>query len=149
MANRSLADRRDGMRCLDGGVEQLRRIRHRTEVKALRRSRRTGLAVVLPDEQDVDVVEWATAQSDLHHGAYQHPNHVMEESIRLHVIAHAPLVRPVLPAGEEKPAPMMRLIALGGKGLEVVLAAESLGRRLKQRKIQRTPERPFEAAAKG
>src|SRR6186997_644361 len=73
MANRRLADRRDGMRCLDWGLEQLRRIRHRAEVKALWRSRRTGLAVVLPDQQGTDVVRRPTAQPDLHHGAYQHP----------------------------------------------------------------------------
>jgi len=59
------------------------------------------------------------------------------------------LVRPMLPAGEQQPTAVVRLIALGGKSLEVVLAAEPLSRRLKQRKIQRTPERPFEAAAKG
>src|SRR3954468_18259701 len=121
IASRRLADRRGGMSYLDWRLEQLRRIRHRAEVKALRRSWRTGLAVILPQKQSIYVVQRAPAQPDIYHGAYQHPNHVMEEPIGLDVIAHAPLVRPVLPPGEQQPATVVRLVALGGKGLEVVL----------------------------
>src|SRR5687767_9812827 len=45
----------------------------RHEVEALRRRRRTGLGVVAPLEQGLDVGERSSLESHVHHGPDQHP----------------------------------------------------------------------------
>src|SRR5262245_642352 len=58
-------------------------------VQALRRRGGAGLLVVAPLEQAGHVVGRSSSEGNVHHGPDQHPDHVMQEAIGLHVIAHA------------------------------------------------------------
>jgi anthranilate phosphoribosyltransferase len=114
----------------------------------VRRSRRTGFTIVLPLQQHLDVAERTTSQADVHHGADQHSHHVMQEAVGLHMESHSPSFRTGFPLGQKHSAAVMRFLALDCKGLEVAFSADMLSSSIQELEVERTPERPLEAAAK-
>jgi hypothetical protein len=70
------------------------------EIEPVRRCWRTRAGVVGPMEQGFHVFDWSATETDVYHGAYEHPNHVMQKPIRLDPEAEATAFGPYLPLRE-------------------------------------------------
>src|SRR5262245_40465759 len=88
----SLARVGRGMRRLLVIGERVRGVRRGHEVQPLRWGGRAGLLIVAPLQQTGHVVGGTPTERDVHHGADQHPHHVMQEAVGLDMIAQAPAV---------------------------------------------------------
>src|SRR5262245_39018680 len=131
------------------GIERVG-ISRRHEVEALRRRRRTGLGVVAPIQQGLDVGERSPVESYVHHGSHEHAHHVVQEPVGFDVEAHPPAVGPRFPLGPREATEVMRLgFSLRGKCPKVVLAAKEQGGGAKRSDIERTAECPLEVPAEG
>ena len=100
--------------------------------------------IVFPGEQSGYIQQRSTLEADIHHRAYQQPDHVVEKPISLDVKAYPASLGTKLPLGPGKPTAVMWLVGLGGKGPKIVLALELTGGGVEQPQIQRSPERPLE-----
>ena len=105
--------------------------------------------IVFPGEQSGYIQQRSTLETNIHHRAYQQPDHVVEKPISLDVKAYPPSLGTKLPLGPQEPTAVMRLVGLRGKGPEIVLALELTGGGVEQPQIERSPERPFEGPTEG
>ena len=104
--------------------------------------------IVFPGEQSAHILRRATLEAHIHHRAHQQPDHVVEKPISLDVKAYAPSLGTKLPLRARKPTTVMRLVGLGRKGPEIVLALDLTGGRIEETQIQWSPERPLERPTK-
>ena len=131
-----------------GVGEKVGRVDHRREVETLGRCRWTGVGVVLETQQRRHVLERPAAQPDVYHGADQHPDHTLEESVGLDLEAHAPAVSLPAPVRLDYPAAIVRFIGFGRESAEIVLTPDHPGSCAEQLEVERFTQRPLELPPK-